>query len=385
MRFLHVGDLHIGKSLGDFDLYDDQKHILNQIVDIAIERNVDAILMAGDIYDKSIPSEAAVRLFNEFILRLVEHSIKTFVISGNHDSDERLNFGSELFASSNVFIAAKFTDKLYKQVVTDENGSVNIYLMPFVKASQVKHAYPDAEINTYEDAVRVLLENSDIDDEQRNVLVAHQFVAGKMADPQLGGSEGLATRNVGTVERIGSDCFDMFDYVALGHIHSGQKVGRDEVRYAGSPLKYSLSEASDTKSVPVVTIAEKGAVSIELVELTPYRELRHIKGKLEKLLSSDNVLPENDFIYVTLTDEDPINDVMGIFQSRYRNTVKIDYDNSRTREVEQVDTADIADGRTFVEMISDFYKQMYGLDITEEELKLMREIAREAGVSDEAD
>ena len=383
MKLLHLGDLHIGKSLLDFSLIDDQRYILDQIIGIADKRKVDAVLIAGDIYDRAIPSEEAVSLFDYFLRTLATKHIKTFVISGNHDSDERLNFGSTLFEANEVYISSKFEGKLYKKELKDKKEVVNIYLLPFVKASQVKHFYPDAEIETYEDAVRTIIENSDINKKETNILVAHQFVAGKGGKTILSGSESVAVQNVGLVEQIGTSCFDCFDYVALGHIHAPQQLGRETLRYSGSPLKYSLSEINNDKSVPLVT-TEGGKASVELIPLKPMRDMRHIKGKMEQLLDKKNIKAPEDFIYVTLTDEDVINDAMGIFQQVYPNTVRIDYDNAHTRELEHVDITQIGENKTFDELISDFYRMVYKCDITDEELAIMMDVAREAGVVDEA-
>ena len=385
MKLLHLGDLHLGKSLGEFDLIEDQKYILNQILDLIVQESVDAVLIAGDVYDKSIPSEAATRLLDTFLSQLAAKNVKTFMISGNHDSDDRLNYGSKLFVSNQIYISAVYDGHLNQYVINDGETEVHVYLLPFVKASQVKHYFPEAEIATYEDAVRVIIETADINKEKCNVLVAHQFVAGKGEDPALGGSEGAGTQSVGLVEKIGYNCFDKFDYVALGHIHSPQRVGRDEVRYSGSPLKYSLSEVNNEKSVPVITISGKKDISINLFPLKPMRNMRHIKGKMEDLLNKANVKSPEDFIYATLTDEDIINDAMGIFQQTYPNTVKIDYDNSHTREIEQVDISKIAQNKSFSELISDFYRLMYQCEISDEEMDIMRMVAREAGVIHEAD
>ena len=385
MKLLHLGDLHLGKSLGEFDLIEDQKYILNQILDLIVQESVDAVLIAGDVYDKSIPSEAATRLLDTFLSQLAAKNVKTFMISGNHDSDDRLNYGSKLFVSNQIYISAVYDGHLNQYVINDGETEVHVYLLPFVKASQVKHYFPEAEIATYEDAVRVIIDTADINKEKCNVLVAHQFVAGKGEDPALGGSEGAGTQSVGLVEKIGYNCFDKFDYVALGHIHSPQRVGRDEVRYSGSPLKYSLSEVNNEKSVPVITISGKKDISIDLFPLKPMRNMRHIKGKMEDLLNKANVKSSEDFIYATLTDEDIINDAMGIFQQTYPNTVKIDYDNSHTREIEQVDISKIAQNKSFSELISDFYRLMYQCEISDEEMDIMRMVAREAGVIHEAD
>ncbi len=427
MKLLHVGDLHLGKALGDYDLAEDQQYILRQITQIAVNRQADAVLIAGDVYDKSVPSEAATRLLNNFLTMLSEAGIRVFMISGNHDSDERLNFGSGFFELGGIYIASKFDGKLYRQTLHDEYGDMDICLLPFVKASQVRHFYPDAEINTYDDAVRVIIEHADIDPSRRNIIVAHQFVTGSSGsrdscnegeytaandagdtggdrnkaeqtvqaedtqayfgsdeeqDPRLGGSEGAGTLSVGLVEKIGYDCFDAFDYAALGHIHAPQRVGRDTVRYAGSPLKYSLSEADSRKSVPLISLGAKGDIDIELIPLKPMRDLRHIRGPLSKLLARENVTSPDDFIYATLTDEDAVNDVIGIFRQIYLNTVKIDYDNSHTRAVEEADITKIIESKTFSELIGDFYHMIYGCDISDEELQCIRNIAEESGITE---
>ena len=307
------------------------------------------------------------------------------MVSGNHDSDDRLNFGSALFVLNEIYISAVFDGTLHKQSFADQDTQIDIYMLPFVKASQVRHYYPDEDIENYEDAVQTIIRNTPIDKNKKNLLVAHQFVSGKGADPAFAGSESIGTQSVGMVEKIGYDCFEGFDYVALGHIHSPQRVGRDEIRYAGSPLKYSLSEANNEKSVPLITVSAEERVKIELVPLKPMRDMRHIKGTIKELLDKKNIKAPEDFIYATLTEEDIINDAMGIFQQIYPNTVRIDYDNSHTREIEQVDISRIAENRSFPELIGDFYRLMYGCEITGEEMDVMRTAAREAGVINEAD
>ena len=385
MRFLHLGDLHLGRALGEFDLYEDQKYILDRIIELADEKRADAVLIAGDVYDRSIPSEVATNLLDYFLDRLAAKKVKVFMISGNHDSDNRLNYGSTLFASNGVYISSRFTGALYRQTVADEFGEVNVWLLPFVKASQVRHFFPEDKIENYDYAVKTIIKHAGVDYGQRNIIAAHQFVAGRDAAPALGGSESPGTRNVGLVEKIGYDCFDGFDYAALGHIHSPQRVGRDEVRYCGSPLKYSLSEANGDKSVPVVTLGPKGETEIELVPLKPMRDVRHLRGPIAKLLDKTAVTRPEDFIYATLTDEGIIDNAMGIFQQHYPNTVRIEYDNSHTRQIERVDITQIARDRTFEELIRDFYLKMYSCEISEEELQVMKEAAKEAGVRDETD
>ncbi len=385
MKFMHVGDLHLGRSLGDFDLKEDQEYLLDRLLEIVDKRSVDAVLIAGDVYDKSIPSESATRMLDHFLSSLAKRNVCTYMISGNHDSDERLNYGSGLFETNHIFISAKYEGRLYKQTLKIGEEEADIYLLPFVKASQVRHYLPEAKIESYDDAVRAIIDNEEIDSSRCNILIAHQFVVGKAEDPKLGGSEGLGTQSVGLIEKIGYDCFDDFDYVALGHIHSPQHVGRKEVRYCGSPLKYSLSEVYSEKSVSLITVDEKKKVDIEPVPIKPMRDVRHIKGTIKELLDRSNVTAPEDFIYATLTDEEFINDAMGIFQQIYPYTVKIDYDNSHTREIERVDISDFTEKRSFDDLISDFYRQIYGCGISEEEMDIMRSVAREAGVLHEAD
>ena len=383
MKIMHLGDLHIGKSLGDFDLYEDQRYILEQILNLIKEKSVDALLIAGDVYDKAIPGEKSVQLLDYFLKRLVETGIKTYMISGNHDSDERLNFGSSLFESNNIYINSKFNGILKRYSLHDEFGELNIYLLPFVKASQVQHFFPEEKIDSYDMAVRTIIKHSDFDACKRNILVAHQFVAGK-DDPEIAGSEGLSVHNVGMVEKIGYGSLAEFDYVALGHIHSPQSVGLKHIRYSGSPLKYSLSEVNNNKSVPIITFKDKGEVLVEFAPLLPMRDIRHLRGNIKNLLDKKNISIENDFIYATLTNEDIVNDAMGIFREYYPNTVKIDYDNSHTKEIENVDITRITQNKTFDELIKDFYMQMYSCDMGEEELEIMKWAAKEAGVGNEA-
>ncbi|MBQ6440184.1 MAG: exonuclease SbcCD subunit D [Mogibacterium sp.] len=384
MRIIHLGDLHLGKTLGEYSLIRDQEYILNQILDIVKEKDVNAVLIAGDVYDRSLPSEAAVNLLDSFLSKLAAMCIKTYIISGNHDSEDRLEYGSRLFSSRGIHITSKFNGELVKATTEDEFGELNIYMLPFIKASRVRYYCNDNSIETYEDAVRTVIEQADVDWSERNILIAHQFVTGD-SSPQIAGSEGASVQNVGLVEQISSEIFKDFDYVALGHLHSPQSVGYDHIRYSGSVLKYSLNEAFSSKSVPLINIGEKGSVEIELLRLSPFRDLRHITGKLNQILKEENIVDPDDYIYVTLTDEEIINDVMGIVQQYYLNTVKIDYQNSHTKEIENFDIGDIVSDKSFEEIISDFYLKMYGVDISDEELDVMMSVAREAGVINEAD
>lgn len=383
MKCIHLGDLHIGKSVNNFSMIEDQKYILNQILDLSEKEKIDAVLIAGDVYDRSVPSEEAVRLLDYFFRELAEREIRVYMISGNHDSDERLHFGSSLFEHSGIFISSKYEGQLCHRICQDEFGKLNIYLLPFIKASQVRYYYPEEEINTYEDAVKAVLEHAKIDFSERNILIAHQFVTAKGSETVLGGSESVAVQSVGTVEMISADTFADFDYVALGHIHSPQKVGKETIRYCGSPLKYSLSEIRCAKSVPVITLGEKGDIHIECRELQPKRDMRHIKGKLEQLLRKENLVTKEDYIYVTLTDEYPIPDVMNVIREYYPNVMKLDYDNAHTREIGE-GSLDLKQHRMdFSELIAEFYETMYGCEMSEEEMEYMMKTAKEAGVINE--
>ncbi len=408
MKFLHISDLHFGRTLSDFDLYEDQNHLIGRILEAADEHQVDALLIAGDVYDRANPGDGAMNLLDSLLSRASEHNLRTFLISGNHDSDDKLNFGRAFFESREVFIYSRFDGTLHEVTLSDEYGPLHVYLLPFVKASQVRHFYPDARIDTYEDAVRLVIGQSGVNPEERNVLIAHQFVAGTgdvseesknqeepsaenenreaepvRFDPVLGGSESAAVRAVGNVEKIGSRIFDAFDYTALGHIHTAQRVGRDTVRYSGSPMKYSLSEVNDRKSMVLVTIKEKGAVETELLPIPPLRDLRHLRGTMEQLLRKENIQDPDDFIYVTLTDENLIEDAIGIFREYYPNIVKIDYDNSHTHDSE-ASVEELFDERiSFEDLIAGFYRQMYGTEISEEERSVLKDAAKEAGIIDE--
>ncbi|MGN0355139.1 MAG: exonuclease SbcCD subunit D [Muricoprocola sp.] len=383
MKCLHLGDLHIGKSVNNFSMIEDQKYILDQIIDLAEKEKIDAVLIAGDVYDRSVPSEEAVRLLDYFLHELSKRKIIVYMISGNHDSDERLHFGSSLFENSGIFISSRYEGKLEHRVYQDKFGKMNIYLLPFIKASQVRYYYPEEDINTYEDAVRTVLKNADIDFSERNMLLAHQFVVAKGSETILGGSESAAAQSVGTVEMISADIFAGFDYVALGHIHSSQKVGKETVRYCGSPLKYSLSEIRSVKSVPIITVGEKGDLQIECRELQPRREMRHIKGKLEQLLRKENLVTKEDYIYVTLTDEYPIPDVLNVIREYYPNVMKLDYDNAHTRAIGE-SSLDLKEKKMdFSDLIAEFYETMYGCKMSEEEMEYMMKTAKEAGVINE--
>ena len=380
-----MADLHLGKSIYGTSLIDsgDQTVWAERFVEMALALKPDAVVMAGDVYDRGQPPGKATRLLSRMVTELAKNGIAVMMTAGNHDSVHHLSFLSPLLAESRVYISAPLenTTETVHVTLEDEHGPVTFWLLPYVYPAMICQALGDDGIRDYQTAIRRILTAQNINFSQRNVLVAHQNVTANGQEAERGGSESM----VGGIGQVDYSVFDGFDYAALGHIHSPQSVGREEVRYSGSPLKYSLSEVNNDKSVPVITLGKKGEVEIELVKLTPMRDLRHIKGPIRKLLDKENVMRPEDFIYATLTDEDIVDDAMGIMQQVYPNTVRIDYDNSRTREIDRIDITAIAEQKTFDELIGDFYKKMYGCEISEEEMLVMREAAKEAGVIDETD
>ena len=378
MRILHLGDLHLGKSVNEFSMIQDQKYILEKIIEIVQVKMVDAVMIAGDVYDRTIPSEEAVKLLEWFLTKLSQMGKTVFMISGNHDSDERLQFGSTLLRAKKVFIAGRYDGTIEHIEMQDEHGPFHVWLLPYVKASRVAHFFPEGDTSTYDAAFRTAISACDVNEQERNVILVHQFVTGKTEEPTLAGSES-AMVSVGTIEKIGYNCFDQFDYVAMGHIHGCQAVGRETCRYAGSPLKYSLNqkEIHSQKTVPVVSLGEKGSIEVELIPLIPRREVRHIRGELKDILS--NAVDTEDYIYATLTDEQAQFDAMTRLQETYPNIMKLDYDNVSTRALQENDVEE-TEGKTFEELIADFYQWMNGKEPSSEEWKILQEVAKEAGV-----
>ena len=378
MKLLHLSDLHLGKHLNEFSLIEDQKYILNRILEIIAEKNIDVVLIAGDIYDRTVPSEEAVNLLDYFLTELASMNRHVFAISGNHDSDDRLNFGRKLFTAKNIYINGRYDGTIPSYDVEDEYGTVHFWLMPFVKASRVAHFYPDEDNSSYDKAFKTAISKCRINESERNVILTHQFVTGQ-SDPELSGSES-AILNIGNIDKVSSESFDPFDYVAMGHIHSGQMVGRETCRYSGTPLKYSIGDRDikNDKTAPVITLGEKGHIDIELVPLNPLRNVRHIRGNLKDLIS--HAEDTEDFVYATLTDEETQHDAMARIQEVYPRTVRLDYDNRKTRALVSGESDFEVEGKSFDDLMSDFYKLINGTEPSEEEWKILREVAEEAGV-----
>ena len=327
MKFLHLADLHLGKRVNGFSMLEDQAHILRQILAILDDEQPDGVLIAGDVYDKSVPSVEAVELLDGFLTELRARGVPVLLISGNHDSPERLAFGGRVMDSCGIHISPVYDGALAPVTLHDEFGPVHVWLLPFVKPAHVRRWFPDADIESYTDAMAEAVAHMDIDTAARNVLVTHQFVTGGTRS----GSEELS---VGGTDNVDSGVFAPFDYVALGHLHGAQHIGRETIRYAGSPLKYSFSEARQHKSVTVVTLGEKGDVQVRTVALTPLRELREIRGSYDELTARsfyEHTTYRSDYLHLILTDEQDVFDAMSRLRTIYPYLMTLDYDNARTR------------------------------------------------------
>lgn len=351
MKLIHLSDLHLGKRVNGFSMMEDQRYILKQIAELAEEEQPGGILIAGDVYDKGIPTVEAVQLLDDFLCRLANAGIAVFLISGNHDSAERLSFGAELLESRRVHISPVYDGTLKKITLTDEYGPIHVYLMPFLKPSYVRHVHPETEPDSYESAVKTVLERTSMDRKERNVLVAHQFVTGAKSCE----SEEIS---VGGVEQIDAAVFKDFDYVALGHIHSPQSVGRKTVRYCGTPLKYSFSESSQTKTVTLVTLGTKGETQIEERPLVPVRDMRIIKGTYEEVTCRASYENNNtqDYLQVILTDEEDVLDGIQKLRIIYPNLMQLLYDNRRTRENQSLVPAEAVRRKSESELFAEFYQ-----------------------------
>lgn len=373
MKFIHLSDIHIGKIVNEFSMLDSQREILSDILNKVFEIKPDGVIIAGDVYDKSVPSAAGVELFDDFLTKLANTDTSVFIIAGNHDSPERLSFGSKLMQKNRVYISGGFTGKMDKYTLTDKYGNLNIFLLPFIKPAYVRRFFTDKELLTYNDAACAILNNTDIDLNERNILVAHQFITKGESEPEKSLSESISA---GGVDNIDVSLFDKFDYVALGHLHNPQKIGRDTVRYCGSPLKYSFSECRYNKSLTVVELNEKGEINIELIPLAPKRDLREIRGDMESLTSKEIYEQGNkeDYMHITLTDEEDIMDPLGKLRQVYPNIMRLDFDNSRTKINSSVDMAREIERKSGTELFCEFYKQQNNKEPSKEKMEIIKDI-----------
>lgn len=366
MKLLHLSDLHLGKRVNEFSMLEDQKYILNQILQIVINEQVNTVLIAGDVYDKSVPSAQAVTLFDDFLTRLEALECTVLLIAGNHDSPERLAFGAHLLQKSRVYLSPVFDGRLTCCTLNDEYGELDVWLMPFLKPSVVRPFYPEDTMESYQDAAAVVLRSNPPYQGRRSILVAHQFVTGA----KTGGSEELS---VGGAENIDAALFAAYDYVALGHIHSPQRVGRETVRYCGSPLKYSLSEARGTKSVTLITFNQPGEIDIKLCPLTPLHDLRTIRGTYDEVTARTfyEGTATDDYLHITLTDETEVLDAVGKLRSIYPNVMRVDYDNTRTRAGASMPEATVQDEATPMELFCRFFEWQNEKPLTERQRALL--------------
>ena len=368
MKLIHLSDLHLGKRVNEFSMLEDQQYILTEILHIMDEEQPDGVLIAGDVYDKTVPSAEAVALLDDFLVRLAKRDLQIFLISGNHDSPERMAFGGRLMEGSGVHLAPLYDGRVSPIPLSDAYGTVNFYLLPFVKPAHVRRCFPEREITTYTDALAAAIEAMGVDQTGRNVLVTHQFVTGAARCD----SEELS---VGGTDNVDVSVFDPFDYVALGHIHGPQQVGRETVRYCGTPLKYSFSEAGHQKSVTVVELGPKGTVSVRTVPLIPLRDLAELRGTYEELTFRgfyEGTSYQKDYVHITLTDEEDVPDAMRKLQIIYPNLMKLDYDNRRTRAGACLDGAEDAEQKSPLELLEEFYEKQNGQPMGEEQQAFAR-------------
>lgn len=353
MKFLHLADLHLGKRVNGFSMLEDQAHILRQILAILDDEQPDGVLIAGDVYDKSVPSVEAVELLDDFLTELRARGVPVLLISGNHDSPERLAFGGRVMDSCGIHISPVYDGALAPVTLQDAFGPVHVWLLPFVKPAHVRRWFPDADIESYTDAMAEAVAHMGIDTAARNVLVTHQFVTGGTRS----GSEELS---VGGTDNVDSGVFAPFDYVALGHLHGAQHIGRETIRYAGSPLKYSFSEARQHKSVTVVTLGEKGDVQVRTVALTPLRELREIRGSYDELTARsfyEHTTYRSDYLHLILTDEQDVFDAISRLRTIYPYLMTLDYDNARTRAAGGMSVPAETERRTPLELFEALYQR----------------------------
>ena len=373
MKIIHLADLHIGKRVNEFSMIDDQKYILNQILEIIDKEKPDALIIAGDVYDKQVPSIEAVELLDSFISDISKRKTTTFIISGNHDSAERLAFGSSLMAMGKIYISPVYNGKISKYTLKDDFGSANFYLLPFVKPNHVKRFFPDEKIESYTDAIKVVVDNLKLDTSEINILIAHQFVTGASRTE----SEEIS---VGGLDNVDASVFEDFDYVALGHIHRPQKIGIERIRYCGTPLKYSFSEVNDTKSVSIIEINSKEDFNLRMISLIPKRDMRKIRGTYEELTTKNSYENTNtdDYIHVTLTDEFNVADAIQKLRVIYKNIMKLEYDNMRTRESRKINLDDmVIENKNPLEIFSEFYKLQNNKEMDDEQKEIIKKIMEE--------
>lgn len=373
---MHLADLHLGKRVNGFSMMEDQEYILNRILEIMEEEQPDGLLIAGDVYDKTIPPAEAVRLMDDFLTAVAAKNVPVFLISGNHDSAERVAFGHQLMQGSGIWISPVYDGTIRHHTLEDRWGEVNIYLIPFLRPSVVRSFFPDVEIEDYTDALRTIIEDLQVDTSRRNVVLAHQFVTAAGALPETCDSEQLS---VGGLDRVDGSVFSPFDYTALGHLHGPQRVGSETIRYAGSPLKYSFSELHQKKSVTVAELRAKGETEIRQIPLQPRREMTELRGTFEEILEEARKKgePKTDYYHMILTDETDVVDALSRLREYYPNIMLLDYDNRRTRSQKEVEQLDRVEERTPGELFAALYEQQNGQEMDSDRKEYLDGLIRE--------
>lgn len=379
MKILHLSDLHIGKIVLEQSMLEDQKYMLDQIIDEIKKEKIEVVLISGDVYDRSVPPADAVDVLDNFLKVLIKDlNIKVFMIAGNHDSKERLNFGSKIFANDGLYICANYNGKLDKVELEDEFGKLNIYMLPYIKPVEVKKYFEDMEILSYNDAVKAVLENEEINKDERNIIISHQFVTAGNEEPEKSDSE---TIFLGGTENVDVSCYSDFDYVAIGHIHGPQRIGRDTARYAGTMLKYSFSEVNQNKCLTVLDFREKDSLDIKLVPIKPLRDMRVIKGPIEELLKEENYITTNreDYIRAIITNEEPVYDAIGQIKKVYPNTLRLDIENSKvTAGLEaNMTNLDNIKKKDEVELFNEFFNFQHNQDLSDIQLEIIKNVVKE--------
>lgn len=373
MKFIHLSDLHLGIRVNDFSMSEDQRYILDRILDIIDSEAPDGIIIAGDIYDKSMPPAEAVAMFDDFISSIAERKIKTFIISGNHDSAERIAFGSRIMNAGGIYLSPVYNGDIKPVVMEDEYGSVNIYMLPFVRPSTVRAFYPDDDTDSYSSAVGTAVKHMNADFTQRNIIITHQFVTGAVRSD----SEDIS---VGGTDNVSADIFADFDYTALGHIHKPQNIGSERIRYCGTPLKYSFSEAKQDKSVTVIELGKKGDVNVRTVKLIPLRDMTELKGSYEELMKKsfyEGTGYTEDYVHITLTDENDIPDAVSKLRLVYHRLMKMDYDNARTKKQSIIEGMTSARETDPEKLFGEFFESQNNVPMNDEQAAFVSGIIKE--------
>ncbi len=373
MKIIHLSDLHIGKRINEFSMIEDQQYILLQILSIIRSEAPDAVIIAGDVYDRSLPPTEAVTELDDFIYKLSLEKFDTFIISGNHDSPERLAFGSRIMAKSGIHLSPVYNGHVEPISLTDEFGEVNFYMLPFIKSFHVKNIFPDRaeDISSYTDAVRIAVENMNVDYSKRNIIISHQFVTGaSRSDSEI--------ISVGGSDNVDSFVYEQFDYAALGHIHTPQIIGgKQHIRYCGTPLKYSFSEVAD-KSVTVVELMQKGSLNIRQIPLKPLRDMRTIRDTFENIYSNGPSDPnKDDYIRAILTDENEVDSAMSKLKKIYPNIMELSYaKNQRSGENGTMLFSEI-ESKGPLKLFEDFFKSSEKRPLKDEEKAFIQKIIEE--------